>query len=119
MQSLLNRNKRRAHRGSTLAAVSLYGKVLSLRLVEQDLRPTCGDAWGGLDRDRAGPSWRLYTLLNARLDAILIAPWAWRLAAVPACCHVLRERPRQRKLQHLPRRVVELRYTLNVLSKAA
>jgi len=65
------------------------------------------------------PSWRLYKLVKARLDAILIAQWAWRLEAVPACFHVLMERPRKRKLQHLPRRVVELRYTLNVLAKAA
>jgi hypothetical protein len=83
------------------------------------MRTTFGHAWGGLDGDRAGTSWRLYKLLKARLDAILIAQWAWRLEAVPACCHVLMERPRKRKLQHLPRRVVELRYTLNVLSKAA
>ena len=119
MQSLINLNKLRAHRGSPRAEVSLDGKVLYLLLVEQDMRSTVGHAWGSLDGERAGTSWRLYTLWKARLDAILIAQWAWRLAAVPACCHVLMERPRQRKLQHLPRRVVELRYTLNILSQAA
>ena len=119
MKSLINLNKLRAPRGSTLAEVYLYGKVLSLLLVEQDMRTTFGHAWGGLDGERAGTSWRLYKLLKARLDAILIAQWAWKLEAVPACCHVLMERPRKRKLQHLPRRVVELRYMLNVLSKAA
>ena len=119
MKSLINLHKLRAHRGSTLAEVYRYGKVLYLLLVEQDMRTTFGHAWGGLDGERAGTAWRLYKLLKARLDAILIAQWAWRLEAVPACCHVLMERPRKRKLQHLPRRVVELRYTLNVLSKAA
>jgi hypothetical protein len=119
MKSLINLKKLRAHRGSTRAEGYLYGKVLYLRLVEQDMRTTFGLAWGGWDGERAGTAWRLYTLLKARLDAILMAPWAWRLEAVPACCHVLMERPRQRKLPHLPRRVVELRDTLNVLSKAA
>jgi hypothetical protein len=83
------------------------------------MRTTFGHAWGGLDGDRAGTAWRLYQLLKARLDAILIAQWAWRLEAVPACFHVLMARPRKRKLQPRPRRVVELRYTLNVLAKAA
>ena len=119
MKSLINLHKLRAHRGSTLAEGYLYGKVLYLLLVAQDMRTTFGHAWGGLDGERAGTSWRLYKLLKARLDAILIAQWSWRLEAVPACFHVLMERPRKRKLQHLPRRVVELRYTLNVLSKAA
>src|SRR5262249_42114689 len=97
----------------------LYGKVLSRLLVEQDMRSTCGQAWGGVDGDRAGPSWRLYKLVKARLHAILIAQWAWRLAAGPACFHLLIARPRKRQLQTPARRVVELRYTLNVLSKAA
>src|SRR5262249_47267077 len=119
MKSLINLNKLRAHRGSTLAEVYLYGKVLYLLLVEQGMRTTFGHAWGGLDGERAGTSWRLYKLLKARLDALLIAPWAWRPEAVPACFHVLMERPRKRKLQHLPCRVVELRYTLNALPKAA
>jgi hypothetical protein len=119
MKSLINLNTLRAHRGSTLADVYLYGKVLYLLLVEQSMRTTFGHAWGGLDGERAGTSWRLYKLLKARLDAILIAQWAWRPEAVPACFHVLMEQPRKRKLQHLPRRVVELRYTLNALPKAA
>jgi len=119
MKSLINLNKLRAHRGSTLAEVYLYGKVLYLLLVEQGMRTTFGHAWGGLDGERAGTSWRLYKLLKARLDALLIAQWAWRPEAVPACFHVLMERPRKRKLQHLPCRVVELRYTLNALPKAA
>ena len=53
------------------------------------------------------------------LHLYITAQWAWRPEAVPACFHVLMERPRKRKLQHLPCRVVELRYTLNALPKAA
>ena len=119
MQSLINLNKRRAQRGSKLAEVYLYGNVLYLLLVEHDMRTTFAQEWGGLDGERQGTGWRLYKLLKARFDALLIAQWAWRDEAVPACFHVLMERPRKRKLQRLPQRVVELRYTLTTLAHAA
>jgi hypothetical protein len=119
MKSLSNLKKLRAQRGSTLAEGSLYGTILSLRLVEPAMRTPCGHAWGGLDGERHGTWWRLSKRLQARFDARLIAPWAWRAEAVPACCHVRMERPRKRKLQRLPRRVVELRHTLNARPPAA
>ena len=119
MKSLINIKKLRAQRGSKLAEVYLYGKVLYLLLVEHDMRTMFGQEWGGLDGERQGTWWRLYKLLKARFDAILIAQWAWRAEAVPACFHVLMERPRKRKLQRLPRRVVALRHTLNTVSQAA
>ena len=119
MKSLININKLRAHRGSKLAEVYLYGKVLYLLLVERDMRTTFGHAWGSLDGERQGTWWRLYKLLKARFDAMLLARWSWRAEAVPACFHVLMERPRKRKLQRLPRRVVELRHTLHTFPHAA
>jgi hypothetical protein len=78
-----------------------------------------GHEWSGLDRERHGTWWRLYKLLKTRLEAILIAPWARRPAAVSAGLHVLMERPRKRKLQRLPSRVMELQHSLNRLSNAA
>lgn len=119
MKSLININKLRAKRGSPLAEVYLYGKVLYLLIVEQAMCITFGHEWGELDRERHGTWWRLYKLLKARLDAILIAQWNWRLEAVPACLHVLMERPRRRTLQSLPSRVVELHHSLDALSAAA
>jgi hypothetical protein len=119
MKSLININKLRAKRGSKLAAVYLYGKVLYLLLVEQEMRTMCGHEWGDLDRERRGTGWRFYKILKARLDAILIARWAWRAEAVSACMHVLMERPRKRKLQSLPSRVVALQHSLTALSEAA
>jgi ADP-heptose:LPS heptosyltransferase len=83
------------------------------------MRTTFGHEGGGLAGERHGTWWRLYKLLKARFDAMLIAQWAWRAEAVPACFHVLMERPRKRKLQRLPRRVVELRHMLTTLSQAA
>jgi hypothetical protein len=119
MKRLLNIKKLRAQRGSKLAEGYLYGKVLYLLLVEPDMRTTFGHEWGGLAGERQGTWWRLSKLLKARFDAILMAQWAWRAEAVPACFHVLMARPRKRKLQRLPRRVVELRHTLTTLSQAA
>jgi hypothetical protein len=119
MKSLININQLRAKRGSKLAEVYLYGKVLYLLLVEQEMRTTFGHEWGGLDRERRGTWWRLYKLLQARLAAILIAQWAWRAEAVTACLHVLMERPRKRKLQSLPRRVVALQHSLIAFPEAA
>jgi hypothetical protein len=119
LKSLININKLRAKRGSQLAEVYLYGKVLYLLLVEQEMRTTFGHAWGGLDQERPGTWWRLYKLVKARLDAFLIARGHWRQDAVSACLHVLMERPRKRKLQRLPRRVVELQHRLAALSEAA
>ena len=77
-----------------------------------------GHVWGRLDQERLGTWWRLYKLMKARLDAFLIARWNWRQEAVPASLHVLMERPRKRKLQSLPRRVVELQHSLAALSDA-
>jgi hypothetical protein len=119
MKSLININKLRAQRGSKLAEVYLYGKVLYLLLVEHDMRTTFAQEWSGLTEERQGTGWRIYKLLKARFDALLIAQWAWRADAVPACFHVLMERPRKRKLQRLPHRVMALRYTLTTLVRAA
>ena len=119
MKSVLNIHKLRAKRGSQLAEVYLYGKVLYLLIVEQEMETTFGHEWGRLDQERHGTWWRLYKLLKARLDAIVMAQWSWRQAAVPACLHVLMERPRKRTLQRLPHRVVALRYLLDALPKAA
>jgi hypothetical protein len=99
--------------------VYLYGKVLYLLIVEQAMGTTFGHEWGQLDQKRHGTWWRLYKLLKARLDTILIAQWNWRREAVPACLHVLMERPRRRTLQSLPSRVVELQPSLDALPAAA
>jgi hypothetical protein len=62
LKSLSNMTKLRAERGSKLAEVSLYGKMLYVLLVEHKMRTTFGHAWGALDRERSGAWWRLYKL---------------------------------------------------------
>jgi IS4 transposase len=46
MKSLINIQKLRAKRGSQLTEVYLYGKVLYLLLIDQEMRITFGHAWG-------------------------------------------------------------------------
>jgi hypothetical protein len=119
MKSLLHIDKLRTKQRSKLAEVYLYSKILYQLIVEHAMRTTFGHGWGSLDQERQGTWWRCYKLVKARLDAILIAQWTWEAVRGHECFHVLMERPRKRKLQCLPRRVVELQQRLNALPQAA
>ena len=119
MKSLLHIDKLRTKQHSKLAEVYLYSKIIYQLIVEHDMRTMFGHIWGSLDQERQGTWWRFYKLLKARLDTILIAQWAWKAARGHECFHELMERPRKRKLQCLPRRVVELQQRLNALPHAA
>jgi hypothetical protein len=119
MKSLINIDKLRTKYRGKLAEVYLYSKIIYLLLVEQNMRAMFGDAWGCLDHERHGTWWRLYKLLKARLDALLIAQWTWSLARVQDGLHVMMERSRKRKLQCVPSRVVILQHSLAAFSEAA
>jgi hypothetical protein len=60
-----------------------------------------------------------YPQWSGTRPAILIAQWAWKAVRIHECFHVMLERPRKRKLQCLPRRVVALQQRLNTLPHAA
>ena len=119
MKSLLHIDKLRTKQCSKLAEVYLYSKIIYQLLVEHAMRTTCGHGWGALDQERQGTWWRFYKLLKARLDAILLAQWTWEAVRVHECLHVMMERPRKRKLQCLPRRVVARQQRLNAFPQAA
>lgn len=119
MKSLIHIDKLRTKQRSKLAEVYLYSKIIYQLIVDHAMRTTFGAAWGSLDQARRGTWWRFYKLVKARLDAILLAQWTWDIVRVHACFHVLMERPRKRKLQCLPRRVVELQERLDALPQAA
>jgi hypothetical protein len=119
MKSVIHIDKLRAKQCSKLAEVYLYSKIIYPLIIEHTMCTTFGHGWGALDQERQGTWWRFYKLLKARLDAMLLAQWTWEAVRVPACFHVMMERPRKRKLQCLPRRVVVLQQYLNTLSQAA
>jgi len=119
MKSLIHIDKLRTKQHSKLAEVYLYSKIIYQLLVEHAMRTTFEHGWGFLYQERPGTWWRFYKLLKARLDAILIGQGAWEAARVAECFHVLMERPRKRKLQCLPRRVVDLMQRFKVFPYAA
>lgn len=119
MKSLLHIDKLRTKQRSKLAEVYLYSKIIYQLVVEHAMRTTFGHMWGSLDQERQGTWWRFYKLLKARLDAILIAQWTWEAVRVHECLHVMMERPRKRKLQCLPHRVIALQQRLNAFPQAA
>src|SRR5262245_21528936 len=118
-KSLIHIDKLRTKQRSKLAEVYLYSKILYQLIVDHAMRTTFGAVWGSLDQDRRGTWWRLYKLVKARLDASLLAQRTWDIVRVRACFHILMERPHKRKLQGLPRRVVELQARLDALPRAA
>lgn len=119
MKSVLHIDKLRAKYGSKLAEVYLYGKIIYLQIIDQAMRLAFDDEWGYLDRERSGTWWRCYKLFKAQFDALLIAREAWQTAAMHDCLSVMMERPRKRRLQCLPRRVVELQHSLQAFPQAA
>jgi hypothetical protein len=119
MKSLIHIDKLRTKHRGKLAEVYLYSKILYQLIVEHAMSTIFGHTWGSLDQERPGTWWRCYKLLKARLDATLIAPGAWKAVQVHACLSVMMERPRKRKLQCLPRRIVELQQQLDALPHAA
>jgi hypothetical protein len=119
MKSLIHIDKLRTKQRSKLAEVYLYSKIRYQLIVEHAMRTTFGHTWGSLDQERQGTWWRCYKLLKARLDATLIAQWAWKAVQVHACFSVMMERPRKRKLQCLPRRIIELQQRFYALPHAA
>jgi hypothetical protein len=119
MKSLIHINKLRTKHRSKLAEVYLYSKILYQLIVEHAMRTKFGHTWSSLDQERQGTWWRCYKLLKARLDATLIAQWTWKAAQFHECFSVMMERPRKRKLQCLPRRIVELQQRLHALPHAA
>jgi hypothetical protein len=119
MKSLIHIDKLRTKQHSKLAEVYLYSKIIYQLLVEHAMRTLFDQEWGFLHQERQGTWWRFYKLLKARLDTILLDQGAWEPARVPDCFHVLMERPRKRKLQCLPPRVVALQQRLTAFPDAA
>lgn len=119
MKSLMHIDKLRTKQHSKLAEVYLYSKIIYQLLVEHTMRTTFDHGWSFLDQERQGTGWRFYKLVKARFDAILLGQGAGETARVPACFHVLMERSRKRKLQGLPRRVVDRQQRFKAFPYAA
>jgi hypothetical protein len=88
-------------------------------MVAHDGRTTFGSVGSAVERARQGPWWRLAKLVKARLDAILLAPGAWKAGRSHEGFHGRRARPRPRPLQGLARSVTALQQRCQTLPHAA
>ena len=101
-KSLLDLDALRARHGSPLADLWLHGKLLYALLVDKRMRPTMGEHWGRLDRERTATWWRPWKLMQQTLIPRLTGALDWPEQDWGPSLAVLAERPRHRTLQRLP-----------------
>lgn len=106
LKSLLDLDRLRAREGSPLAELYLHGKLLYAWLLEQ--RAQRRRPWERLDQPRRATPWRVYQLLHRELATVIAGIAQWGLSRWDEALAVMRERPRQRRLQQLPPRVIGL-----------
>lgn len=108
MKSLLDIDRLRARKDSDLADLYLHGKLL-VAIVTQKIAQRCfGHAAIPMDADRAITPWRLWRMIVDEIKSAIKACFPKRKRFMDECIKSLSERPRKRKLQCLPGRVVEL-----------
>jgi hypothetical protein len=108
LKSLFDLDALRARRGSKLAQLWLHGKLLYALLIEGRARKRVGASWARLDAQRKGSWWRIWKLIAAEVNSIILGAAEWGLQQWKECLSVLAERPRERKLQTLPKAVIVL-----------
>jgi hypothetical protein len=108
LKSLLNLDQLRAKQGSLLGDLWLNGKLLYALVIESHLHKHYGSDWHRLDQSRPASSWRFLKITRSWIDTWILETHRWRLENQFACFDVVKERPRQRKLQTLPTEVIQL-----------
>ena len=111
-KSVLDVGKLRAREGSSLAEVWLLGKLRYAVVVERRARRKFGADWSRLDEERRGTFWRVWKLMQDEVGVHVLGVAAWREEGREACMKVIMERPRHRKLQHLPDEVIDMSHGL-------
>ena len=106
LKSVLDLDALRAKQKSQLAKVWLHGKLLYALVVERQARGRFGEQWASLDQEkRPATWWRLWKMVRTEMAAWISCSAYWKAENLEDCQKVLRERPRQRKLQTFPRRI--------------
>lgn len=108
LKSLLDLDALRTQRDSRLGEVWILGKLLYALVVERSIERRPERACDRLDRARRATPWRVVALARRQVEAWILDVHRWRPDNWAACLEVLRERPRQRALQTLPARAVDL-----------
>lgn len=119
-KSLMEINKLRARSGGKLAKTFIYGKILYILLLDEELHDLLRNDPFRLDNiERSISPWRPSKVLRRGLDTVLLQQERWRPEAWQAALHVMMERPRRRELQRVPQRVLRMKQTLEDLDDAA
>ena len=114
---MLDVGQLRAKEGSPLAEIWLRGKLLYAMVVERRARRHLGADWSRLDGERRGTFWRVWKLVQDEVRVHILGVAAWREEGWKACMKVLMERPRRRKLQHLPDAAIAMYHGLPINSQ--
>ena len=108
LKSVLDIDRLRAGKGSPLAELYLYGKLLYAAVIEKLVARRFGRTQRRLDSAQTHTPWRLWQLALKAFCSALIACFPPQPEYLKDSLKSLCERPRKRKLQALPKPVLEL-----------
>ncbi|WP_201098345.1 transposase, partial [Thiocystis minor] len=108
LQSLLDLDILRTQRNSRLGEVWIRGKLLYALVIERRAQRHAAGGIDPLDRPRRLTPWRLLIIVRQEVDRWILEVQRWRDEHWDACLDVLKERPRRRRLQTVPARVMQM-----------
>ncbi|MTW23239.1 transposase, partial [Allochromatium palmeri] len=108
LKTLLDLDALRTQQNSQLGEVWIRGKLLYALVVERGAQRHGTGGFDSLDRPRRLTPWRLLAIVRQAVDRWIGDVQRWQDDHWDACLDVLKERPRRRRLQTLPARVVEM-----------
>lgn len=109
MKSLLDIDRLRAYKGSDLAELYLHGKLLYAAITQKISHRGFGIAATTMLADRSITPWRLWRMIADEIKSVVKACFPRHQHFVDDCIKSLSERPRKRRLQGLPTRILTIR----------
>ncbi|MTW21893.1 transposase, partial [Allochromatium palmeri] len=108
LKTLLDLDALRTKQNSLLGEVWIRGKLLYALVIERGAQRHGAGGFDPLNRPRRLTPWRLLVIVRQAVDRWIGDVQRWQDDRWDACLDVLKERPRRRRLQTLPARVVEM-----------
>ncbi len=108
LKSLLDLDTLRTQQNSRLGEVWIRGKLLYALVIERRAQRHATGGIDPLDRPRRLTPWRLLIIVRQEVDRWILEVQRWRDEHWDACLDVLKERPRRRRLQTVPARVMQM-----------
>ncbi len=108
LKSLLDLDTLRTQQHSLLGEVWIRGKWLDALVIERRAQRHATGGIDPLDRPRRLIPWRLLIIVRQEVDHWMLDAQHWCAEQWDACLDVLKERPRRRRLQTVPPRVMQM-----------